>query len=539
MKNIKIYLILFVLFACNNLQSHDSHSIETASITWKTISGEKIQGHFFLLKNDTFYIEKSDNSLRLIPINNMIPEQKKFILNRQKSIDILNSKLIKKGESDFHKQQQLDFENSRRNRFVFLIFLSLALLLFVSQNRLKMNQLSWLFSLLFTSVLLMGFGVVSQRKFGFMTRESYLDSAFNHFKPTINTWSDAKYYYVESNGLPDHETMLGITAWQQQVPIPQCYIGKNAWPIPLNPVIATSPVPVNNKHFLRGAIAVAVNGIPIFNPYTNTGVDAFLDGQLDQYGGHSGRADDYHYHIAPEILFQKIPINSPVAFALDGFAIYGTKEPDGSNMLALDSNHGHFGQDGSYHYHTSKDAPYMIKNMVGKITEDSTLQIIPQSVAKGVRPALTPLKGATITHNIMNANKNGFTLSYMLNGRSDTVRYTWTPQGAYTYEFMNANGYTKNNYQGQPICNVPLSNYRLSEKTDIQVFASGNKIHLLCSDDVSKQFNHIEIIDLNGRVVFNSSRFVKEIESSQISSGVYFLRLMGTKKKYSTKFLIL
>jgi hypothetical protein len=153
-------------------------------------------------------------------------------------------------------------------------------------------------------------------------------------------------------------------------------------------VIAATPVPVNPQHFIRGALALAVNGIPIFNPFTNTGVDALVDGQLDNFGGHSGRADDYHYHIAPLSLYSQTSPTMPIAFGLDGFPIYGSKEPDGSDMKALDANHGHYGSNGVYHYHGTTAYPYMIGSMVGKVTEDATMQIIPQATATPVRPSL-------------------------------------------------------------------------------------------------------------------------------------------------------
>ena len=76
---------------------------------------------------------------------------------------------------------------------------------------------------------------------------------------------DKDFLFVGSNGLPDHNMMVGITAWQQQVPLPQNYTGDNMWRIPLHPVPAKTPAVVEG-HFLRGAIALGVNGIPIFHP---------------------------------------------------------------------------------------------------------------------------------------------------------------------------------------------------------------------------------------------------------------------------------
>ena len=48
-------------------------------------------------------------------------------------------------------------------------------------------------------------------------------------------------------------------------------------------------------NFMKGAVAIAPNGVPIFNPLNNTGEDAYAIGELDQWGGHCGKADDYHY----------------------------------------------------------------------------------------------------------------------------------------------------------------------------------------------------------------------------------------------------
>ena len=61
-------------------------------------------------------------------------------------------------------------------------------------------------------------------------------------------------------------------------------------------------------------------------------------------------------------------------------------------MTTLDANHGHY-LSGVYHYHGTAAAPYMIGNMVGQVTEDANLQIIPQAQAKPIRTAGTPLSG--------------------------------------------------------------------------------------------------------------------------------------------------
>jgi hypothetical protein len=77
-------------------------------------------------------------------------------------------------------------------------------------------------------------------------------SIHEHFKPfekTLGLRWDNDYYYVESNGIPDHPMMIGITAWQQQVPLPQSYTGRNAWRIPLNPKPAAKPMSAKRISF--------------------------------------------------------------------------------------------------------------------------------------------------------------------------------------------------------------------------------------------------------------------------------------------------
>jgi len=111
---------------------------------------------------------------------------------------------------------------------------------------------------------------------------------FSAFASTVKVTKGAKYYLIESNGIPAHQMMVGIKSWQEQIPTPQPYTGSNAWSLPIKPVLASMPIP-NVGNFLRGAIAIAANGIPIFNALNNRGEDAFLAGELDDFGGHCGK----------------------------------------------------------------------------------------------------------------------------------------------------------------------------------------------------------------------------------------------------------
>lgn len=144
--------------------------------------------------------------------------------------------------------------------------------------------------------------------------------------------------------MPRHGMMVGIRAWNRQVPLPQPYAGSNAFRFPLRPRFAEKPVSAKESLF-RGAIAVAANGVPIFNPIKQDGrTDTYLAGELDEFGGHAGRADDYHYHLAPVHLAKLIGPDLPAAWALDGFPIFGYREPGGAEARGPDWLNGHSGR---------------------------------------------------------------------------------------------------------------------------------------------------------------------------------------------------
>ena len=273
------------------------------------------------------------------------------------------------------------------------------------------------------------------------TTVSFLDSAFAPFKPALSTSSDAIYFYVNSTGIPNHNMMIGISAWQQQVPIPQPYTGTNHWSIPLQPEYASTPLSTTNN-FMKGAVALAVNGIPIFNALNNRGEDSFAIGELDQWGGHCGRADDYHYHAAP-LHLSAISGLQAIAIALDGFPVYGAKEPDGTAMQTLDTNHGHEWK-GRYHYHGTTNYPYVIGAMKGKVSLDPATpapenQILPQAFASSVRPALTPLTGAVIT-DFSAPTSSSYNLTYKIGTKTGSVNYSWNTSGLFTFNFTDVNG---------------------------------------------------------------------------------------------------
>ena len=262
---------------------------------------------------------------------------------------------------------------------------------------------------------------------------------FQAFGPKVKTRWDERFLYVESDGLPAHNMMVGITAWQQQVPLPQPYTGNNAWRIPLNPVPSKSPVSIKNR-FLRGAIALAVNGIPIFNPQNNRGELSPEIGELDQWGGHCGRADDYHYHAAPLHLQAVAGKGQPIAYALDGYAIFGLTEPDGSAPVKLDAFNGHATPALGYHYHGSTKYPYVNGGFHGEVIERDG-QVDPQPRAQPMRQDLPPLRGARITG--FTAKDTRYSLKYEVSGETRLVNYALSADGSVKFDYVDARGQVK------------------------------------------------------------------------------------------------
>ena len=278
--------------------------------------------------------------------------------------------------------------------------------------------------------------VGTQAENGFDFDPSFVARSFQAFPDLVGVRWDSDHLYVESDGMPTHRMMVGIRAWNQQVPVPQSYFGDNAFRLPLRPRFAEEPVSARETLF-RGAIAIAANGVPIFNPIKNDGVtDTLLAGELDEFGGHAGRADDYHYHIAPVHLAVQTGADLPVAWALDGFPIYGLTEPDGSEVVGLDWLNGHRHGEGPYHYHATEDYPRLNGGFRGRVGVRNG-QVSPQPRTVGIRPFTRPLRGATITA-FHRDGPGRFRLEYEINRETHSVGYQLLEDGA-EFVFTDAN----------------------------------------------------------------------------------------------------
>ena len=269
----------------------------------------------------------------------------------------------------------------------------------------------------------------------------FVARSFRPFGEDVKVRWDHDFFYVESRGMPRHRLMVGIRAWNGQVPIPQPYAGDNAFRFTRHPRFADTPVSARESLF-RGAIAIAANGIPIFNPIKQDGrTDTYLAGELDNFGGHAGRADDYHYHVAPIHLSDRIGTGLPLAWALDGFPMFGYVEADGSEVRDLDWLNGHAGPDHPYHYHATPDYPRVNGGFRGRV-ELHNGQVAVQPRIRGVRPFTRPIRGAAITR-FDRLGGGAFRLEFDLRGQANSVNYKMLPAGGAEFVFTDGSGLSR------------------------------------------------------------------------------------------------
>ncbi|WP_216665232.1 YHYH protein [Pseudoruegeria sp. HB172150] len=183
------------------------------------------------------------------------------------------------------------------------------------------------------------------------------------------------------HGFPDESDVLmrGITGSNQQFPRPHDY----RFRITRTPHMAAHPTAT-----VPGAIGVAVNGIPIFDPSTqgpvrpSTGkpVSAAAAGELDICGGHAGRGDDYHYHRAPNCLIEELgrgfvdEARRPIGWAADGFPILALGWFDRGNDIEdkLDACRGATDGSGRYFYNVETRGDYAVLDCYSGVPQGFT-----------------------------------------------------------------------------------------------------------------------------------------------------------------------
>jgi hypothetical protein len=124
-----------------------------------------------------------------------------------------------------------------------------------------MGSFSGATSLLLPSVAAAGVTVVPPPA-GSPGNAALMAAAFGPFKPKVRYYWDATTFFLESDNMPEGmpNRMVGITAWQQQIPLPASYLAStpnpekdvaslgygqpNYWRLPLVPVPSASPITI-------------------------------------------------------------------------------------------------------------------------------------------------------------------------------------------------------------------------------------------------------------------------------------------------------
>jgi hypothetical protein len=174
---------------------------------------------------------------------------------------------------------------------------------------------------------------------------------------------------ISANNLPDHVT--GTFPISPTDPAYQYDRNPNAiqpqnilLKLPLNPQPAAEPscVPM-------GMIGFSVDGVAIYNAVDASGRDAAAHEIQDRCDGHPQRSGQYHYH-SPSPCMPNEMTAGLVGYALDGFGIYGMRDPATGKIMHdgdLDACHGITSPvmwDGKridmYHYALTPEYPYSV-----------------------------------------------------------------------------------------------------------------------------------------------------------------------------------
>lgn len=129
-------------------------------------------------------------------------------------------------------------------------------------------------------------------------------------------------------------------------------------------LIPTSPVPLSSPAALGNQdLGIALDGVVLAPPAP---VDAILGAYtiaaFDDCGGHVNPVEGYHYHASTGCAQQTFDSDGHaglMAYALDGYGIYGMLDVDGNEATDLDVCRGHSESERGYHYHAASAAENM------------------------------------------------------------------------------------------------------------------------------------------------------------------------------------
>ena len=231
--------------------------------------------------------------------------------------------------------------------------------------------------------------------------------------------------------------MVGITGTNQQYPRPHNY----SMEFPITPSAASAPTTPD-----AGAIGMAVNGVPLYSPWDQAAVrNHTLDtGELDVCGGHAGRGDDYHYHIAPKCLIDTLGENHvdvaklPIGIANDGNPILALGWFRSANNVEskLDSCRGMKDTNGVYFYNVQTVSKWDVLNcFTNKVVNTSRDSWTSRTDSQG--KAITGAKVAMTITEFTTVVASGVT-GYVMKGTLRSQKVIQTDQSVSTLSSTTA-----------------------------------------------------------------------------------------------------
>jgi len=187
---------------------------------------------------------------------------------------------------------------------------------------------------------------------GMTYEESKPPTNNSSWNPQLKVSEQDGFLIIKSNGIPNHEVGDFPNRYNPNTIEEQNYEFK----IPLNPQLSG-----HMTELPMGPIGISLDGAPFFNPYTAQHTDAVVNEVFDDCSGHPTERGAYHYHQLSSC-FKDNPSDHSALFgyAFDGFPVYGFNGENGIPPTDLDECNGHVEGNLGYHYHATKEFPYLL-----------------------------------------------------------------------------------------------------------------------------------------------------------------------------------
>jgi len=215
-----------------------------------------------------------------------------------------------------------------------------------------------------------------------LTKKLYVQGDVQWDAATVSITVDGDERVITANALPEH----GTGVFPVQASDPAYAYDRNPNTIKAQSLslrLPTKPTVAASGSCIGGEVAIATNGVPLFNAFDAGNRDAGAWEVQDNCHGHPQIAGMYHYHDISSCLDTDGTGHSElIAYAFDGFGVFGVRGEGGQQMTnaELDECHGHthtITWDGAevemYHYHATHEFPYSVSCFRGTSSQSGPL----------------------------------------------------------------------------------------------------------------------------------------------------------------------